>query len=242
MANMLPLNERQAIMQEPCQGCFYFSGWSCDYILLEKKRRPCRPGDDCTVRKKRGLSGSERLAVINREHNRLPPKQAPHPTKKPYTVQVKHPRPVTPQKNVNKKTVFNQTKKPPKPKPKKEPKAPARQTFEQICERLNTPEFIGMYEAGKSDREIAQVVGCSATSVRNWRNATDRSPLAQRGKSSPLEPHLESIKSALAAGMSDYSLAKTYGTDPQSIARLRKKHNLGPAQGKKGTKEHGNEG
>lgn len=46
MANMLPMNERQAIMQEPCKGCMYFSGWNCDYILMEKKTQtvPSRRG------------------------------------------------------------------------------------------------------------------------------------------------------------------------------------------------------
>ena len=242
MANMLPMNERQAIMQEPCRGCMYFSGWNCDYILMEKKRRPSPPGEACTARKTRDISRRERMAMIGAELKEIAPKVVPSLANKPRTAQVQNARPVFRSKEPAKKTVFNQTKKPPKPKRKKEPKAPVRQTFAQICERLNTSEVIGLYESAKSDREIAQVVGCSATTVRNWRNATGRPPLAQRGKSSPLEPHLESIKSALAAGMSDYSLAKTYGTAPQSIARLRKKHDLGPAQGKKGTEEHGNEG
>lgn len=141
MAEMLPANVEQQRMQKNCQGCFYHSGWSCDYILLEKRRRPCRPGDECTVRKKRGLSRSERLAVINREHNRLPPKPAPNPTKKPYTVQVKHPRPVIHQKTVPKKTVFNQTKPPKKPKisERRDPKAPIRLTFEEIFFTVQHP-------------------------------------------------------------------------------------------------------
>lgn len=37
-----------------CKGCLYAGKagpfWGCDYILIEKKRRPCKPGDGCTVR------------------------------------------------------------------------------------------------------------------------------------------------------------------------------------------------
>ena len=37
-----------------CKGCVYRGKTSgdttCEYILIEKKRRPCKPGDGCTVR------------------------------------------------------------------------------------------------------------------------------------------------------------------------------------------------
>ena len=242
MANMLPLNERQAIMQEPCQGCFYFSGWSCDYILLEKKRRPCRPGDDCTVRKKRGLSGSERLAVINRQHNRLPAKPVGRRDSKPYTVQVKNPRPVIKAKPAT-KTVFNQTKKAEKPKKPKEPKAPARATWEDIRAKLDTPEIIGLYDQGHSDADIGKVVGCAPNSVRKWRIETGRPPNSAKGPKSRqkrLENHLEDIKAALAAGVTTNALAERYGVHRETVRRFRIIHGLGTARD--GRKSHGNEG
>lgn len=39
-----------------CEGCFYWRGESsnnqcCNYIFIEDKRRPCPPGEGCTVRK-----------------------------------------------------------------------------------------------------------------------------------------------------------------------------------------------
>lgn len=38
-----------------CEGCVYavlLSGaWCCDYLLMTGHRRPCPPGEDCTVRK-----------------------------------------------------------------------------------------------------------------------------------------------------------------------------------------------
>lgn len=240
MADMLPLNAAQMRMQKNCQGCFYHSGWSCDYILLEKRRRPCRPGDDCTVRKKRGLSRSERLAVINRKHNRLPPKPAPNLSKKPYTVQVKHPRPVVNQKNVNKKTVFDQVK---KPKPKKEPKPKKPSAWDLIQAKLDTPEVIGMYDAGASDATIGKTVGCCANSVRKWRIQTGRPPHNARGPQSSqrkLEHHLEDIKMALAAGATTNSLAERYGVHRETVRRFRIAHDLGTTQG--GRKSHGNEG
>ena len=39
----------------PCKGCFFFGGKAenvkcCNYYLITGKRRPCEPGDGCTVR------------------------------------------------------------------------------------------------------------------------------------------------------------------------------------------------
>ena len=41
-----------------CQDCFYFRGQSdfvctCDYIFIAGKKRPCDPGEGCTVKIKR---------------------------------------------------------------------------------------------------------------------------------------------------------------------------------------------
>ena len=236
MANMLPMNERQAIMQEPCKVCMYFSGWNCDYILMEKKRRPSPPGEACTARKTRDISRSERMAMMGTELKKIAPKVVPSRANKPRTAQVQNARPLFRAKEPAKKTVFNQTKKPPKPKPKKEPKAPARQTFEQICERLNTPEFIGMYEAGESDAAIAKAVGCCGNSVRKWRIVTGRPTKSRRGLKPGLgllDPHLADIKAKLEAGVTDYLLAKEYDVSQRTIARFRVAHDLGPARGKR---------
>lgn len=233
MANMLPMNERQAIMQEPCKGCMYFSGWNCDYILMEKKRRPSPPGEGCTARKIRGVSRGERLAMMGQHLKALPPKPAPNPTKKPYTVQVKHPRPVTHQKNVNKKTVFNQTKKAP---PKKASKEKPQTAWERILEKLDTPEVIGMYEAGESDAAIGKAVGCCGNSVKKWRVQTGRPAKSHRGLKPGLgllDPHLADIKAKLEAGVTDYKLAREYDVSQRTIARFRVRHNLGPVRGKR---------
>ena len=39
----------------PCKGCFFFGGKAesvkcCNYYLITGKRRPCEPGEGCTVR------------------------------------------------------------------------------------------------------------------------------------------------------------------------------------------------
>lgn len=31
-------------MQRDCKGCYYYSGWNCDYILFEKNAGHARPG------------------------------------------------------------------------------------------------------------------------------------------------------------------------------------------------------
>lgn len=41
-----------------CQNCIYFQGTSdcvctCDYILITGRKRPCDPGEGCTVKVKR---------------------------------------------------------------------------------------------------------------------------------------------------------------------------------------------
>ena len=234
MANMLPMNERKAIMQEPCQGCYYFSGWNCDYIILEKHRRPCPPGDECTVRKKRGASGEESLVVSRRKANQLPPKPVGIRDRKPYTVQVKHPRPVMNAEPV-KQTNFNQTK-PPKPKKKpKAPGAPARKNFAQICGILNTPEFVGMYENRCSDYEIAKVAGCSPNSVLRWRRETGRPVIARMGPKTVrvhLESHLDEIRADLAQGKSDYALSKKIRGQPEVLWPIPKGKQPWPSQGK----------
>ena len=242
MANMLPMNERQAIMQEPCQGCYYFSGWNCDYIILKKHRRPCPPGDECTVRKKRDASGEESLVVSRRKANQLPPKPVGRRDSKPRTVQVKHPRPVIHAKPAT-KTVFNQAKKAERPKKPKKPKGPPRATWEDIRAKLDTPEVIGMYDQGHSDAAIGKAVGCAANSVRKWRIETGRPPHSVRGPKNGqrmLENHLEEIRTALAAGVTINALAEKYGVHRETIRRFRNAHGLGKAQD--GRKSHGNEG
>lgn len=230
MANILPMNERQAIMQESCQGCFYFSGWNCDYILMEKKRRPCRPGDDCTVRKKRGTSREESLVVSRRKHNTLPAKLAPKRDSKPYTVQVKHPRPVMRSEPV-KKTVFNQTK---KPEPKKITKPSPKSRWDVIFAKLDSPEIIRLYEKGESDAAIGKVVGCCGNSVRKWRVQTGRpvkSRMAPKQGMKVLSDQIESIKADLAQDKTDYELCQKYGVSQRTFGRFRVKYDLGPARG-----------
>lgn len=43
--------------KHPCEGCRYFYGFyantrCCNYIFVTGKKRPCPPGEECTVRKK----------------------------------------------------------------------------------------------------------------------------------------------------------------------------------------------
>ena len=37
--------------QMACLGCRYWSNWTstCDFCILEGRRRPCRPGSACTL-------------------------------------------------------------------------------------------------------------------------------------------------------------------------------------------------
>ena len=48
-----------------CKDCIYFSKdgrlTSCDYILIEKHRRPCKAGEGCTVKQTRGTRASVNL-------------------------------------------------------------------------------------------------------------------------------------------------------------------------------------
>ena len=45
---------KAAKQRAACRDCLYAGKhgqyWGCDYILIEKKRRSCKPGDGCTVR------------------------------------------------------------------------------------------------------------------------------------------------------------------------------------------------
>lgn len=57
------VKQEAAKMQRDCKGCYYFSGWSCDYILFEKKRRPCPPGSRCTVKSSRRITAQDRARI-----------------------------------------------------------------------------------------------------------------------------------------------------------------------------------
>lgn len=58
-------------MQRACVGCFYqratfgngtdrdLANFSCDYILITGKKRPCKPGKDCTVRLEKTMGGQD---------------------------------------------------------------------------------------------------------------------------------------------------------------------------------------
>lgn len=41
--------KEQAARQRPCKGCYYLGGGSCNYLIVEGRRRPCPPGADCTA-------------------------------------------------------------------------------------------------------------------------------------------------------------------------------------------------
>ena len=57
------VKQAEAKMQRDCKGCYYFSGWNCDYILFEKKRRPCPPGDQRTVKSSRRITAQDRARI-----------------------------------------------------------------------------------------------------------------------------------------------------------------------------------
>lgn len=224
MAEMLPLNTMQMRMQQNCNGCYYFSGWSCDYILIEKSRRPCRPGDECTVRKKRGTSREESLVVVSRARSQLPPKPAYNRDKKPYTAHVKHPQSAI--KAAQTKAV----------KVKKPQEASSRLAWKRIVERLETPEVRQMYDAGASDAAIGQAVGCCASSVKKWRTQNGL-PMANRRAPGQgmnlLFGRLAEIKADLAENKTDYELSLKYGVSQRTFGRFRIKYDLGPARGKR---------
>lgn len=55
----------------PCRGCFHWRGghWksvSCNYLFDTGHRRPCEPGEHCTVRRERGKSEWEQIREMQR--------------------------------------------------------------------------------------------------------------------------------------------------------------------------------
>ena len=52
---------------DPCRGCFYYGGNSdavkcCSYFLTTGIRRPCPPGEGCTVKKTKQQVKAEAIA------------------------------------------------------------------------------------------------------------------------------------------------------------------------------------
>ena len=50
---------RQNVFKDKhCQDCFYYkniydNAWYCAYVFIEDKKRPCKPGKECTVKIRR---------------------------------------------------------------------------------------------------------------------------------------------------------------------------------------------
>lgn len=59
----LRMKRESSKMQRECKGCYYYSGWNCDYILFEKHRRPCPPGDQCTVKSSKSITAQDRARI-----------------------------------------------------------------------------------------------------------------------------------------------------------------------------------
>lgn len=110
----------------PCRGCRFLGGLDCDYLLITGKKRPCAPGEGCTV------------------------KESGHPKKRRIVLPPKHDSPkLTTHKGPGRKpTVF------------------------EALERSR--EAKDLYEAGASDGEIAERMGCHKNTVAKWRKQTGR--------------------------------------------------------------------
>lgn len=67
-AGSAPGHERK---EHPCEGCFHWRGWvwgsmCCNYIFDTGHRRPCEPGEDCTVKRPRGKPEWEEIREMQK--------------------------------------------------------------------------------------------------------------------------------------------------------------------------------
>lgn len=59
------IDQKRDQMQRNCRNCVYYSTKMCGYIDIVGHRRPCPPGDECTVKRtKRGRKAKTSVTII----------------------------------------------------------------------------------------------------------------------------------------------------------------------------------
>lgn len=221
MENINTKTHRVGLCPKACQGCAYHAGGmnTCDYILIEGHPRGCPPGKDCTRR----IAGRKRQQTISISRSAVP---APAIEKRVYASRRKM---ELYQKGMSdgeiarelriSSTAVRQWR--------VANSLPAYTPAETLRLRQMGAQRMELYKAGKSDREIAEVVECSPDNIATWRGKQGLPPHPGKAEGRHVPPEQEAMRMELyKQGLTDSQAAKQCGLTTMGFARWRQRHKL----------------
>lgn len=205
-----------------CRTCIYRSRMhnSCDYILIEGHPRGCPPGEGCTRRetgKRKKIAFTvdpDVQATVPEAHKRL---YASHRKMELYNQGMSDGE-IARELNMSASAVRQWRVANSLP-----PHVPA----ETMRIRQMGLQRMELYNTGMSDREIAEVVGCSPDNIATWRGKQGLPPHPGKGKARRVPPEQEALRMRLyEQGLPDSQAAKECGLTTMGYTRWRQRHKL----------------
>lgn len=208
-----------------CQGCVYHAGGmnTCDYILIEGHPRGCPVGKNCTRR----IAGRRRRETVSISRSAVP---SPAIEKRIYASRRKM---ELYEKGMSDGEIARELKM--SASAVRQWRVanclPPHVSAETLRLRQMGAERMELYNAGMSDREIAEVVGCTPDNIATWRGKKGMPPNPGNDKGRHVPPEQEALRMELyKQGLSDSQAAEQCGLTTMGFARWRQRHKL-PANG-----------
>lgn len=167
-----------AAMQRGCIGCQYHCGWCCGYYLFNGHRRPCPPGEKCTVKVVAHMTAKERSLAVARKMAYPSGVQKQKKSKRRVDLDRKEIIDLYDSGGTDMmiaqvagcawSTVRDWRKRTGRPANGHTRRSVARAKLE-----ANAETVMSMYLDGASDAQIARKIGVGATTIWNWRELND---------------------------------------------------------------------
>lgn len=212
---------RVGLCPKSCRGCAYHAGGmnTCDYILIEGHPRGCPIGKGCTKR----IAGRRRRETVSLSRAHPP---ALVVEKRIYASRRKM---ELYSKGMSDGEIARELKLSASAvrQWRVANSLPAHVSAETLRIRQMGLERIKLYNAGMSDREIAEVVGCSPDNIATWRGKQGLPPNPGKAANRHVPPEQEALRMRLyEQGLSDSQAAKRCGLTTMGFARWRQRHKL----------------
>lgn len=126
------------------------------------------------------------------------------------------------------------------PYPSETPKQPKKRGRRKRVD-LNTPEVIQLYNSGATDATIARTVGCSTSTVYEWRIKTRRPANGSAkcaGALAKITQHEKKMLELYYGGASDSKIAEAAGVSPATVWNWRQTMGLPTKYGQKEDESH----
>ena len=94
-----------------------------------------------------------------------------------------------------------------------------------VRQKIDNNECSRLYHEGKTDREIADVLGVSPNRISNWRRCRHL-PVHQSHRTIIRREHMITYERLYRQGYDDYKIARAAKVRPASVRHWRKRNNL----------------